>query len=288
MGELADLGASRANLDAIAETFPGANIPEKLANGRAMAESVLRKYVPDFRFDADAAEQTMVEIDAWHQRNHAAIAASLQSGVDMPNQIALGLGKVKARAFVIAGFTQAAVGTGAWGSGAVAREVAIGQIYGEKWARNDAEARLRAFAAIVQMDQPRQGSPSFLAQLWSPGEGFGIEPATIALIVLLTAVIIGAVVYYLYATKSLEANNRLLAETCKREQERGNQDTIQQCIDAAAGLQANPFESAAKSLIRTLTVGVVLIGGAYLFLQYGLSAILSAGKKSGEAPKAGA
>ena len=224
MSDLGLLAISRAGLP----DFPGASYQEKLANGRAAALAALQKYVPAMTFDPGGADTVLRQVEAWEDRNAAALEAAFNdpSMETLTNDIALSLSPATAQAFIVACYTRAAYGLGPWGSSLITT-------VSPTFAQADAETRLQVFGGIVQMD-----NDGFLAQLYAPPQstsGFGLAPLGFLVIAVVALAAILAV--YLYANKRLDANNRVMAELCKTAQAQGDQAAIDKCIDATKDLQ---------------------------------------------------
>lgn len=252
------------------EFAPDAALPTRLVAGRDAALAVIRRYRPDFEYDPDEAHAAMRDIDAWAERNQAALSAAMAAPIaELPGQLQLEMGSDRAQAFILSSFTHAAAGLGPWKSGAVAREAAAGEIINDRWARADAADRLETFALIVKMD--REGS---LAPIFVPPEGAGALGAIPAwLIVVALVVVAAAVVVLVLGWRRITLNNKLLADICARAAERGDEETLRQCIEATKSLQVSPFEQAAIGVGKQIVWGVVAAGGVYAALRWGLPAL---------------
>lgn len=275
MSALAELSLSR-----IAQGLPvfeGASLPEQLENGRAAAETALRKYAADFAFDEKGAKAVTRRIDAWADRNSASLSKAMRSTEgDLPEALQLAMGSTtEVGQFLIASFTLAAAGLGPWRSGAVARSVAEGG-HAKSWAQMDAESRLQVFGIIVSMDQSGELGPIF-----QPGAtgALGVAPAVIGIIVVATIIFAAIVVTYVYLNRRLEVNNRLMRDLCEEAQARGDYATVEDCIAATRDLQVSMFEDVGDKLLT----GALIIGGAYLALMFGprlIASALSSGKRA--------
>lgn len=270
MGNLAQLSERRieSGVSAVmAEFAPGAALPTRLVAGRNAALASLRKYRPDFKFDPAAADDAMRDIDAWSERNQAALSAAMLAPIaELPGQLRLQMGSDRAQSFILSSFTQAAVGLGPWMSGAVAREASSGEFINDRWARADAADRMETFAIIVKMD--RDGS---LASLFVPPEaagGLGLLPAW--LIVVALVIVAAAVVVLVLGWRRISLNNRLMRDICERAQAQGDTETVRQCVEAAKGLQVTPFEKAIGAIGKQVTWGLLAAGGVYAALKWGL------------------
>lgn len=273
------VATSRAELP----TFPGQTLLQQMLIGRQVAMATLLKYRPDLTFDVDGASQNFRIVDGWMDRNGAELEKVMADPnvATLPERIRLAFDKQTARDFVIAGFTMAAAGMGPWVSGAVAANTSA------EWARADAAERLRVFGGIVQME-----NDGYLPELFNdapPPQATGAlgNPIVIAIAtnmgrivagVLIAAVLTAAIIAaYHYAAKQLELNNRVMRDLCEKAQQQGDKVTVAACIEATKGLQNADFLGL-KSLGKTLAVGALLIGGAWLALTYGPA--LLAKKKS--------
>lgn len=274
MTRLADLAVSRASLP----LFPGTSYPEQLANGRGMAEAILRQYVPDLSFDVARAEETIRQVAAWQERNQAVLDTSFAdaSATHLPAQACLALGSDRAQAYILAQFTLAASGLGPWMSGAVAREVEQGVRIQLRWAQEDAQTRLQVFGAIVKMEtdgylktlfrQPAPGTPQ--TSCGSGASGFGFVPVVIWAVAVVLIAVAALFLVYRYAAERMQANNRLLADLCKEAQKRGDQETIAKCVDATRALQADvPGLSEVSSAVGKAVVVAAVVGAGYLLWQ---------------------
>jgi len=229
--------------------FAGASYQEKLANGQAAALAVLQKYVPNLAFDPAGADKVLAQLEVWEEQNRARLEEAFQdtSSETLARDLQLELSNKTAQDFVIACYTRAAYGMGPWQSGAITQ-------VSSTWAQSDAETRLQVFGGIVKMD-----SDGFLAQLWSPSgvSGFGALPVW-AVVVILVAVGTAAVIAtYLFATKRLSDNNRLMAQLCQDAQAKGDAATVQKCIEATQNLQQEGLFPAVDTAVKTV---VTLVG----------------------------
>jgi hypothetical protein len=273
MSDLAQLSLQRAGLP----TFPGATVPEQLIAGRIAAQAVLQKYVPQFVFDPVAAKSTLDQISVWEERNSAALSQVLAdpSAEALPSQIQLTFGSDKAQQFILAVFTEAAVGLGPWVSGAVAREAAAGTIIQPRWADEDAQARLQVFGGIVKMDQD-----GYLAKLFVPpatgGQAFalGIAPLFVWAIVVTVVAVAGLLLLYVENAKRLDQNNKLMGDICTNAQKQGDSATVAQCVEAAAGLQKQGMFQGLDDLMRALGKAAIYGSLAYVFFKWGVPMLL--------------
>jgi len=256
-------------------SFPGASVPEKLYNGRDQAESILRKYVPNFQFDLETAKQTVRDIEAWAERNQDTLDSLMsQPGMDLPEAIKLELSSDKAQQFVIAGFTVAAFGLGPWGSGKIdsyaqAQESVSGTTINPTWALADAQQRLDTFGLIVKMEN--EGD---LQKIFQGGTGtgaFGIAPVIIWAVVVATVALAAVVFLYLYFNKKLELNNKVMSDICAKAQQEGDKETTQKCLEAAERLQASPIEGS----LATIGKVAVIVALGYVVFKYALPALTS-------------
>jgi len=255
--------------------FPGSSVPEKLYNGRDQAESILRKYVPNFQFDLETAKQTVRDIEAWSERNSDTLDSLMsQPGMDLPEAIKLELSSDKAQQFVIAGFTVAAFGLGPWGSGKIdeyaqSQESVSGTTINPTWALQDAQQRLDTFGLIVKMEN--EGD---LQKIFQGGTGtgaFGIAPVIIWAVVVATVALAAVVFLYLYFNKKLELNNKIMSDICAKAQQEGDKETTQKCLEAAERLQASPIEGG----LATIGKVAVIVALGYVAFKYALPALTS-------------
>lgn len=250
---------------------PGASVPDKLLAGRDAAGAVIRKYVPNFEFDIDEAQDTVREIDLWAQRNKDDLEQLMESHENnLPKVLQIELGAKGVQDFILAGFTTAASGLGPWASnkiGKIAQKQPMmsGARIDNDWAIEDARYRLDVFGMIVKLEQDGEMKKFFEPP--SSVQGLGALPAVawwaIAIIVVgLAAVIIS----YLYLNKRLELNNKIMRDICEKAQEEGDRETIEQCIEATKELQVDPFQSGFNVIGKT----VMIIGIAYIGVRYAL------------------
>ncbi len=265
MDKLVLLSLSRQNLP----VFEGATNIDRLRAARDAALAVLLKYKPTLSYDVDAATSIMNQVSVWEERNSAALQAIFAdpSATSLPEQVRLAFGNDKAQAFILAGFTQAAIGLGPWFSGAVDRAAEAakpGDTIQRRWADDDALARVNIFASIVKMDTDGYLDKLFIHPQDLSGLGFvpiAIEGATLVWALVVTIVSVAAIlVGYLYMTKSVEQNNRLMRDLCDKAQRDGDTATVELCIKEAAGLQ----KSVSDSVVRMVGQVATILGLTYL------------------------
>jgi len=251
--DLSALSAARADLPA----FPGATLPEQLVNGRNAALAALRAYRPNLAFDVAAARQSFDQVDAWMERNSADLKATFEDPhvEALPERVKTAFDAVTTQNFVIAGFTIAAEGLGPWTSGAVAANVS------ESFARDDAAQRLAVFGSVVRMKENGYLDRLFRPQ---PTSGFGVAPVVVWAIAVTTVLLAALMLTYLYRSKQLEANNRLMRDLCEKAQAAGDQKTVLACLDATKDLQTGDDLFGLASIGRTLAIGAVILGGLYI------------------------
>lgn len=264
MSKLAEISLHRAGLP----SFPGATLPEQLLNGRNAALAVLQKYIPDLKFSYSEAKQAAREVDIWETRNETTLEElMLKTGAEsLPEAVQFQFGSDKARAFVLYGYTEAARGLGPWLSGAVALEAAGGNKLNARWAEEDGAARLAVFASIVKLEQDGYLKAIFVPP--STGLGFiqigAVAGATLVWALVVVAVAVAAIIVgYLYLSKTVEINNRLLSDLCKDAQLKGDQKTLDMCVETAAGLQEVP------NISRNIAIAVVVLGAIYIAATQG-------------------
>ena len=260
--------------------FAGATNRQKLASGRAAAKAVLLKYVPELKFDVEAARDTMSQVEGWIERNRGDLAEALAgSGTTLPRHLCIAMGNAyEVQQWIIANYTVAAAGLGPWMSGSVDRLVADPESdVTALWANQDAQMRLNIFAMIIKLD--RDGE---LAKIFNPPEdagptapcggfgAFGIAP--LAVIIIIAAVVLAAVVVYMVLdSRRVQRNNDLLEKICLDAQKAGDQATVDACISALKDIQvASPFGDVAGEIGKVLLV----LGGGYLAFAYGVPAVL--------------
>lgn len=264
---------------------PGKSYAEKLLAGRDAALAALRQYVPDLKFDPAKADEVMAQVSAWEERNQAVIKATLQNpdATALPSQVAASLGAEKARQFVIAMFTQAAAGLGPWTSGAVGSDVASGHVVAgqpitAQWAETDALSRLQVFGAIVKMDQIGYLKTMFVPPAPGSTQGLGIFGVDdwIIVVAVVAVVALFAVLTYVYASKRLELNNKIMAERCKQAQDEGDKATVAQCIDAVKDLQMGSLLGPGFDQgVKTLLTAAAILGAGYVTAVFILPKLLN-------------
>jgi len=258
--------------------FPGATIPEKLFNGRAHAEIILRKYVPGFVYDEDNAREVMSRVNIWVMRNEASLNTVMaSSSTSMPHALQETMGNSNlVQQWVIANFTLAAQGLGPWQSGRVGAEVANpkSKISGA-WADTDAQSRLDSFGMILKMERDGDLEYIFRGPSAVSGTGFGIANVVVWAIVVTVVMFAAVVLTYYYMSKRLELNNAIMKELCEKAQEEGDKATVDKWLEASRDLQmASPWKSLTSAVGRV----ALILCGTYLAAQYLLPFILEIGR----------
>lgn len=271
--DLAQLSLNRASLP----RFAGNTIPEQLTAARDAALKALLKYVPNMQFDPQASSAVLRQVGVWEERNRDALAQVLSdpNAEAVPEQIRLTFGTDMAGQFIVALFTQAAIGLGPWMSGAVDRAAQAGQVIQQRWAQEDAETRLQVFGGIVKMDQDGHLG-KFFGQAGADGTqglGFVVTWPVVVLVVALVA-LAAVIVVWLYSARRLELNNRLMRDLCEQAQKQGDTATVQNCIDAAKGLQEQDPFPGITSMFKLVGAAALGVSVTYVFLRYGLPALL--------------
>jgi hypothetical protein len=274
MASLAELSQARiaGGLAAIVEEFaPGEPLPTRLLAGRNAAHAVLRRYVPELKFDPTEADAQMRDIDAWAERNEQALAQIMASPLsELPEQLRLTMGAERARQLIVSSYTQAAVGLGPWLSGRVADLAANQEIINDRWARSDAAQRLDMFALIVKLD--RDGE---LGKLFVPPEaasGFGALPLWFVAVVLV--IVAAALVTTVVLWRRIDINNRLMRDICERAQREGDTETVRLCVEATKGLQVGELEKVPARIAYALLAA----GAVYVGLRWGLPLLTKKGQ----------
>jgi hypothetical protein len=246
---------------------PGEAWPVKLREGMRVSGGLLKKYVPGFSFDADSAEQTVREIDAWAQRNQAELKALMDTSQnDLPTALQAAFGKSGVQNFLLAGFVTAASGIGPWNSGKLAEFAQAGTMVGDtrvtvEWAENDARWRLQVFGLIVKLENDGK-----LAEIFSleASSGLGI-PVAVWVVIAIAVVALAAVICgYLYLNKKLELNNKVMADICAKAMAEGDRVTIDKCLEASKELQQGP----GSGFLSGLGTLVLCAAGGYLVVKY--------------------
>ncbi len=269
MTDLATLSLARAGLP----TFEGTTVADQLLAGRDAALAALRKYVPALSFDPAAAQAVLSQVSVWEERNRGQLNRVLSdpSASALPEALQIAFGSDKAQQFVVAVFTQAATGLGPWASGAVGTEVQLGTTIQQRWADEDAMARLNVFGSIVKMD-----TDGYLTQLFTPVtavQGFGIAPVIVWAVVVAVVGLATVILLQMYAAKRLEANNKLMGDLCKKAQASGDTATVQQCVKATEGLQQGSIFPGIDELVKGIVkVGLIAVV-AYIGIKFLLPAL---------------
>jgi len=258
--ELAALSHARADLPA----FIGNTLPEKLANGRAAAEKILRKYRPELSFDIAAADQTLSKVEVWEERNHDALAKTLAdpTATSLPEAVRIAFDSATAQAFVIATFTRAAWGIGPWMSGAVGKEALSPGVktINPAWAQEDAGYRLQVFGAVVRMEETGYLKALFTPPAPGSTQGLGVAPVVVWAVVVAVVAIAALFLLYLYSSKRLADNNVLMRDLCDKAQKDGDQETVQKCIEATRSLQAEGMIPGVSELASGLVKVAAIVG----------------------------
>jgi len=267
--ELLALSDARAGLP----EFTGANLTERLLNGRNEARARLLKYTSAIRYDASSAEDLMHEISSWTERNADIIKQRMADPATdtLPEQVALEFGAKKAQQYVIAGYSLAAEGLGPWASGALLQKMAVDARIPEPWVREDADRRLDVFASIVKLDDDGD-----LASIFEPekhaqqqAQGLGTLPALITAIggkwvviglVLLFTVTVALFLVYSYSMEKLRLNNKVMRDLCTEAKKAGDTEVVKECIRASEEGQASPL----GSVVGDVTKIALLIGAVYV------------------------
>jgi hypothetical protein len=262
MATLAQLSEARlsAGLEPIiAEWAPGRDLPSRLLTGRDAALAALTKHVPNLKYSQSEATSAMRDIEAWAERNDAALSAIMASTTtELPETLQLEMGARRAQSFVMAIFTQAAVGLGAWASGAVADAArSPSSPVNDRWARADAAQRLELFALVVKLD--RDGS---LQRIFGgPGQGAGALGAVPLWFVAVVLVIFAAaVVTAVVLVRRLELNNKLLRDLCQDKLAAGDKEAFETCVEATKGLQTTSLERLPERIGYALVAGALVYG----------------------------
>ena len=254
---LAEISLLRAGLPEV----PGSTVPEMLLNAQQQARTILLKYVPNLEFSYSEAEKAVSRINVWQEQNETELQSIMldQNIETLPDAIQKQFGSDALQAYILYGYTEATRGLGPWLSGAVAKAAASGQKVNDRWAREDATARLATFSSIIKMEQD-----GFLASVFTPPSstfGYGIAeiPAVIVWGIVVAVVVVAAlIISYLYLSKTVEVNNRLMSDLCKEAQLKGDNETVQKCIQATAELQKAP------NVTGSLVTVAIVLGLAYI------------------------
>lgn len=285
MSDLADLALRRANLP----HFAGATLADQLWAGRQAAAMAIRKYAPSLAFDERVAAETIHGVDGWLERSGDVLSTVLadQRVTALPEAVRLAFGSDRARAFVVATFTQAAAGLGPYMSGAIDRvaetgATIAGQVVTPRWVEEDAQTRLAVFGAIVQMDQD-----GYLAQLWVPPPGAapvalaGPEVVFLGMTawqIIVVAVAMAALLAWLsLSMRQIGLANDVMRETCRRAQLLNRDADVKACFDALADLQRNDI----THLLGKAISAAAGVGIAYVGVRYGLPILVEALERHG-------
>jgi len=274
---------SQSEMRAGLPDFAGATLVDKLVSGRNAAAARLGKFTSTLSYAPAAAADLLHEIKAWQDRNYDLLNTMMRDpNTDtLPEQVAFEFGPQKAQALIVAGFSEAARGMGPWISGDLQRNMGLDPSISEPWVRADAKHRLQVFGSIVRMDNDGDLEKIFRPEQSGPQaqSGLGVLPAVIAavgakwLIVALILTFLATVALFLvftYSTEQLRLNNKIMADRCKAAEERGDTETVRQCIAAAADLQKHsPLSELGPTVLRYAMIG----GGIYLAITVGVPAL---------------
>lgn len=280
MSALADTALAAAQLPPL----PGVTEVDRMVAGRALAAAALKQYVPDFAFDPAEASKALSRISVWQERNANRIEgqlATLAPTEKVTDDIKLELGVTAAQQYILACFTEAAMGMGPHLSGLVDSEIARGTVLqaqpiSDNWRRLDVATRTQVFQTIIKME-----GDGTLKQLFVPPpgstNGFGAIPLLFAakLVAIVVVVVVAMFLVYFYATKRLSLGNAIMKEMCQRAEARGDQAAVLKCIEEAADLQkGDPF--GVSGLLGGLGKAALWVGLAYVGVRYGIPALASA------------
>ncbi len=270
MTSLAELSLRR--IESGIPQFPGTHYPERLWNARNEVHAILKKYVPELKFDVDHARAVLRDIDAWSMRNESEIKSILESSTEvLPEKLWLDLGsKKRVRDYLLATFTVAAQGLGPWMSGTIEQETkAINNSIGPEWAKQDAELRLQNFGLIKKLELDGE-----LVKIFSPDSvgAFGVPIVPIvAGVVVLAVGVLAVYLYFSFLNKKVEDNNRIMDRLCTEAQKKGDDATVRWCLDAVKDLQkSEPLGDFIKEIGKI----ALCLGGGYLVFRYGFPYIL--------------
>lgn len=259
------LSTQRATLP----VFPGATLRDQLLAGRDQAGSILRGYAQSYRFEADKANEMLALVNAWQARNAQDLQKAMADPLveRLPDAVELAFGSDIAQGWIVAVYVQAATGLGPWVSGAVEREAASGRVISPQWAQDDAAARLKVFASIVQMEKDGYLRSVFQSPpAGTASSGFGFPAALIWPLVVVVVAVAALFLVYLYASERLELNNKILSSICAKAQAEGDTATVRACVDAQKDLQSIPGVKDLVTMATWLGAGALAIWavGTYL------------------------
>jgi hypothetical protein len=276
---LEQVSVQRAELPTFGQ--PGMGYSEVLAIAQAEAEQAIRKYVGDFRYNADQADAVMHRVSSWANANRVELTAVLQdpSSDELPEQLRLALGVDEMRQFVVALYSEATRTLGPWASGTVPRLVRTGSL-NEPEMVDDAEARLQIFGLIVKWD--REGDlemifrPEAAVARAAAGLGLGaMHPLVVAAIVVgvIIALAVAAAAIYLAvsAADSVRRAADLMDKICSNAQKEGDQETTKLCLKYAAGIQEKGLGQV--DWLGDVILAAAIIGGLYVLSAYGVPAM---------------
>lgn len=261
-------------------TFEGLTLVDQLANAQRQASACLHKYVGDFTYSQAQADAVLHRIGSWADRNEQQLISAMSgaSAAELPQQLRVEFSLEDVRAFIVASYSEATRSLGPWFSGAVGRAIQGGGV-NEPQMRDDAKARMAVFGAIVKWDQ--EGT---LAQLFSrqPVQGLGLHPVIIAGIVVAAAIVLvgsaAVICNFLNSREVIRRSADLLDRMCRDAQEKGEQATIDKCIEMATGLQREVLKQNEDPMTRAIKYAALVAGG-YVAVVYGLPALIKAFSK---------
>lgn len=289
--DLFELSEARAELPKFGpvggDGMPTSPLATQIRIGRAEAGAILKQYVgDDFRYSRDAARQVLHSTGAWIESNEEQLTAAMKSSeLELPDALRLTLGPKNTAQYVLASYTIAGGGSGAWEAGLVGPAVNTPGVWpSEPQAREDADARIAVFATIKKME-----ADGDLAQVFGSAQGLGLLPVLTAYggKVLVTALVVvlvataALVVYWSLNVRKLEASERLMAKLCA--DAKGSQ--FEQCLCAAQGgnweksllggscegkkaFTVDPAGDVTDALVKVATT-LAVVGGVYAAVIYG-------------------
>lgn len=279
LGQLSEARIGSGLQAIIDEWAPGKPLPDQLLVGRDMALATLQKYRPGLAYSGRQADDQIREIEAWADRNQAALSAIMASTTEqLPDALQLEMGAERAQAFIVGSFTQAAAGIGAWASGAVADASQGGRVT-ERWARADAQQRLQMFALIIKLDRDGALASIFVAP--QGASGFGAIPFWFIAVVLV--VIAAAIVTAVVLVRRLDLNNKLLRDLCQEKLKSGDKAAFETCVEAAKGLQTNPLEDLPKQILYAAIAGATVYAVARFAVPMAMQMMIQRPARGGRA-----
>jgi hypothetical protein len=258
-------GAARARHQV--KVFPGATLEEQLLNARQAAKTAIFATVPaSAALNADEAVLANERLRAQIEQNADVLRTYVEAGVDIDDAYGLVLSPEQLRQYVLARYSLACEGIGAYFSGYGQESVGKGLMTQTDYDEG-LTARMETFSDIVRWHEDGHlggmlngeattqkittqrvvssatlkdqtgtalilGSKGARARaITSPASGLGYAPPPVVavIIVICAIVLVVGVVAYMVKSKQLETSARMMADRCKEADKYGYKETIDWC-----------------------------------------------------------